>query len=79
MNHFSVSVNKEWLPFDCHTEPHFTSLSEQKYQEHVISLLLVFLLFCCLDFLFLDFFCSGVSSRGVPGSSFSNLLYSLVP
>jgi len=79
MNHFSVSVNKEWLPFDCHTQLHCTSLSEQKYQEHVISLLLVFLLFCCLNSLFLAFFCSGASSRGVPVSSFSNLLYSLVP
>ena len=52
--------------------------SEQKYQEHVISLLLVFLLFCCLDFLFLAFFCSGVSSRGVPVSSFTTLLSLLV-
>jgi len=79
MNHFSVSVNKERLPFDGHTELHFTTLSEQKYQEHVISLLLVFLLFCSLDFLFLAFFCSGASSGGIPVSSFSNLLYSLVP
>jgi len=57
---------------------HNLSVRRQKYQEHVISLLLVFLLFCSLDFLFLDFFCSGASSRGVPVSSFTTLLYLLV-